>query len=261
MEEEILKKIIGKVENNIPVALVTLTEVGGSTPRDAGSMMVVFADGNSFGSIGGGRIELVVIQEAVEALKNQKDVVFSHELTPAGDLHMECGGKVKGYIKILGAKRQLIIAGGGHVGKKVLSLGKFLGFHCVVIDNRSEYREKLKEADKVIIADYDKATAELIIDKNTYIVVATSGHLGDIEFVKTVLKSDCRYLGVVGSLKKHKSINRTLLNAGFSDEEIGKIYGPIGLDISNQLPEEIAMSIMSEILLIKNRGNLRHKKI
>lgn len=263
MEEKILEKVLQSVGNNTPVALVTLTAVGGSTPRDSGSIMAVFDDGSSFGSIGGGKIEFTVIGEAVEALKQGKDREFSHELTPSGDLQMECGGKAKGFIKIFGIKNRLIIAGGGHVGEKVLELGKFLGFHCVVVDDRDEYesKEQLKNADEIIIADYDGAVEKLVIDANTYIVVATKSHIGDIDFAKTVLKSNCKYLGVIGSTTKHKSIRKTLVNDGFTDEQISKIYGPIGLNISSQLPEEIAMSIMSEILLVKNGGTLEHKKI
>lgn len=263
MEEQIVAKVLESVQNNTPIALVTLTAVGGSTPRDSGSIMAVFQDGTSIGSIGGGKIEYTVIGEAVEALKLGKDAHFSHELTPNGDLKMQCGGFAKGYIKIFGAKNRLIIVGGGHVGEKVLELGKFLGFYCIVVDDRDEYKGKegLKCADEIVITQYNSAVKELYIDANTYIVVATKSHISDIDFARTVLKSKCKYLGVIGSLTKHKSIKQTLLSDGFTKEEIGKIYGPIGLNISNQLPEEIAVSIISEILLVKNSGTLEHKSI
>ncbi len=262
MEEQILQKILQNVKNNTPVALVTLTKVGGSTPRDPGSIMAVFNDGSTFGSIGGGKIELEVTKEALEALKNGRDRSFSHELTPQGDLKMECGGSAKGYIKIFGIKNRLIIAGGGHVGEKVLELGKFLGFHCVVVDDRDEYKnkEQLKNADEIIISNYQEAIKKLTIDANTYIVVATKSHLDDIAFAKTVLNSNSKYLGVIGSSRKHKTIKKTLTDGGFTSEQIEKIYGPIGLNISNQLPEEIAFSIMSEILLVKNGGTPEHMK-
>lgn len=263
MEEKILKKVLQSVNDNIPVALVTLTSVGGSTPRDSGSIMAVFENGDSFGSIGGGKIEFTVISEAVEALKEGKDREFYHELTPNGDLKMECGGKAQGYIKIFGIKNRLIIAGGGHVGEKVLELGKFLGFYCIVVDDRKGYedKEQLKNADQIIIENYDKAVKKLTIDAYTYIVVATKSHIGDMDFAKTVMDSECKYLGVIGSLTKHRSIKKRLLNDGYTKEQISKIYGPIGLNISNQLPEEIAVSIMGEILLVKNGGTLEHKKI
>ncbi len=262
MEEEILQKVIENINANIPVALVTLTAVGGSTPRDPGSIMAVFKDGSSIGSIGGGKIEYTVIAEALEALQKGENRSFSHELTPSGDLKMECGGSAKGYIKVFGIKNKLIIAGGGHVGEKVLELGKFLGFHCIVVDDRKEFEEKqsLKSADELIISDFSKATQKINIDSNTYIVVATKSHIDDIAFAKTVLNSNCKYLGVIGSSRKHKSIKKSLLEDGFSQESISKMYGPIGLNISSQLPEEIALSIMSEILLVKNGGSGEHRK-
>ncbi len=262
MEEQVLQKVLQSVNENRPVALVTLTEVNGSTPRDSGSIMAVFKDGSSIGSIGGGKVEFTVTNEAIEALAEGKDRTFSHSLTPSGDLKMECGGNAKGYIKIFGIKNRLIIAGGGHVGQKVLELGKFLGFYCVVVDDRSDYKDKesLKIADEVIIDSYEKAIEKLQVDANTYIVVATKSHLDDVMFAKTVMRSSCKYLGVIGSLRKHKSIKKTLISDGFSENDISKIYGPIGLNISNQLPEEIAVSILSEILLIKNDGKLQHMK-
>ncbi len=262
MEEQILQEVLQSVSKNIPVALVTLTGVGGSTPRDAGSIMAVFNDGKTLGSIGGGKIEFEVTKEALEALKEGKDRNFSHSLTPSGDLQMECGGSAQGYIKIFGVKNKLIIAGGGHVGEQVLELGKFLGFHCIVVDDRNSYadRQSLKNADELIISSYEQAIKKLTIDANTYIVVATKSHLDDIAFAKTVLNSNCKYLGVIGSSRKHKSIRKTLLEDGFTKEEIQKIYGPIGLNISNQLPQEIALSIMAEILLVKNGGKLAHMK-
>ncbi len=262
MEEQILQKVLECVKANEPVALVTLTQVNGSTPRDSGSIMAVFNDGNSIGSIGGGKIEFAVVHEALQALKSGQDRKFSHELTPNGDLKMECGGSAKGYIKIFGIKNRLIIAGGGHVGQKVLELGKFLGFYCIVVDDRAEYsnKEELKIADELIIDSYSEVTKNIQIDEHTYIVVATKSHLDDIDFTKTILNSPCKYLGVIGSARKHKSIKKTLISDGFSEEQISKMYGPIGLNISNQLPEEIAFSILSEILLVKNSGKLEHMK-
>ncbi len=262
MEEEILQKILEYAKQNIPVALVTLTDVGGSTPRDPGSIMAVFEDGSSIGSIGGGKIEHTVVQEAVEAIKNGVSRSFSHKLTPTGDLKMECGGSAEGFIKVFALKNKLIIAGGGHVGEKVLELGKFLGFSCTMIDDREEFagKESLKKADKLIISNYDEAIKDLRIDANTYIVVATKSHLDDVAFAKTVLRENYKYLGVIGSARKHKSIRKMLLDGGFSEAELAKMYGPIGLNISNQLPEEIALSIMAEILLVKNGKTLKHMK-
>lgn len=263
MEELILEKITNSIKLGQKVALVILTKSIGSTPRNSGSMMAVWENKTIFGSIGGGKIEHIVIDEAIDALNLGVGKSFTHELTPNGDLQMQCGGKVQGYIKVFNAKEKLIIVGGGHVGEKILHLGKFLGFHCEVIEDREEYKNKqeLQIADKIIISDYKKAINEILIDENTYIVVVTKNHAGDIDFARTVINSKCKYLGVIGSVTKHKYVKKVLLQEGFDEKSINKIYGPIGLNISNQLPQEIAISILSEILLVKNQGSLEHKKI
>ena len=262
MDEIILKRIIESLNKEEKVALVTITEIKGSTPRDEGSLMLVWEDGKSFGSIGGGKIEYTVIQESVEALKANKNRNFNHSLTPQGDLKMECGGEASGFIRVFVPGKKLIIAGGGHVGEKVLELATFLGFKCTIIDDREEYatKESLQKASDIIITPYNEAFQKITVTKDTYIVIATKGHTGDLDFVKEALKTEAKYIGLIGSKVKHVFIRNSLIQDGFSEEEINRIYGPVGLNISNQLPEEIAVSIMSEILLVKNNGTLEHRK-
>ena len=263
MEELILKRIIKSLDNGKKVAPVTVTEVGGSTPRDAGSLMLVWENGETFGSIGGGKIEYFVIQEAIEALKINKEKMFDHSLTPKGDLEMQCGGTAKGFIKIFKPKNKIIIAGGGHVGEKVLELANFLGFRCEVIDDREEYRNKesLKIADELVINSFDKALDQMNVDENTYIVITTKSHVTDIVFVKRAIKTKAKYIGLIGSKTKQIFVRETLTKEGFTDEEIKRIYGPMGLNVANQMPEEIAVSILSEILMIKNNSTLEHRKL
>lgn len=263
MEELILRRILKSLENSQKTALVTVTEVGGSTPRDAGSLMLVWENGETFGSIGGGKIEYYVIDEAVEALKIGTEKMFEHSLTPKGDLEMQCGGTAKGFIKIFKPKNKIIIAGGGHVGEKVLELANFLGFRCEVVDDREEYadKESLKLADELVIKSFDKALDEMNVDENTYIVITTKSHVTDIVFVKKAIKTKAKYIGLIGSRTKQIFVRETLAKDGFTDEEIKKIYGPMGIDIANQMPEEIAMSILSEILLVKNNASLEHRKL
>lgn len=262
MDELILKKVFDTLKEEKKVALVTLTEIAGSTPRDEGSLMVVWENGEIFGSIGGGKIEYTVIQESIEAIKENKSRTFSHSLTPNGDLKMQCGGEAKGFIKIFAPEKKLIIAGGGHVGEKVLELATFLGFKCIVVDDREEYKNKksLEKASEIIISPYENAMEYLNITEDTYIVIATKGHAGDLDFVREALKTKAKYIGLIGSKVKHIFIKNSLIKEGFSEETINKVYGPVGLDISNQLPEEIAVSIMSEILMIKNNGTPNHRK-
>ncbi len=263
MDELILKTLLDSVEKHQKVALVTVTEVKGSTPRDAGALMLVWENGNIAGSIGGGKVEFYVIQEAVAALKKNADCVFDHSLTPTGDLEMQCGGAAKGFIKIFGAKNRVVIAGGGHIGQKLVELAQFLGFYTIVFDDREDYvnKESLKKADELIIGSYDAILDHVQMDHQTFVMITTKGHLTDIEAVKQVLKTEAKYIGLIGSTHKQLFARRELIKAGFTMDDLARIYGPIGLDIANQMPEEIAVSIMSEVLLVKNNSTLAHRKL
>ncbi len=263
MDEIILKKLLDSIENQQKVALVTVTEVKGSTPRDEGSLMLVWENGHIAGSIGGGKVEYYVIQEAIDALKNDKDCLFDHSLTPTGDLKMQCGGVAKGFIKIFGTKNKLVIAGGGHIGQKLVELAKFLGFYTIVFDDREDYvnKEALKKADQLIIGSYDKILDHVAIDERTYVIITSKGHLTDIQAAKQILKTDANYIGLIGSKNKQLFARREFLKAGFTVDDLKRIYGPIGLDIANQMPEEIAVSILSEVLLVKNKCELAHRKL
>ena len=257
MDELIIKEMYKRCEKNEKIALITLTKSSGSTPRNAGSMMALFSDGTSIGSIGGGKLEFEVLKEAKECLENNKSKIFNHELTPNGDLKMQCGGLASGYIKIINQKAKLIICGAGHIGKEILFLSKYLGFYSILIDDRQDYLQGL--ANEEYFSNYEDLSF-LDIDDNTYVIIVTKSHLDDYKCLKNVIDKNAKYVGVIGSKTKHKFIKDELIKDNFSAELFNKIYAPIGLDIANQEPREIAFSILSEILLIKNQGKLAHKK-
>ncbi|MBZ7984722.1 XdhC family protein [Campylobacter sp. Cr9] len=257
MDDIVLKEVYKRCEKNEKIALITLTKSSGSTPRNAGSMMALFSDGTSVGSIGGGKLEYEVLKEAKECLENNKSKIFNHELTPNGDLKMQCGGLASGYIKIINQKPKLIIFGAGHIGKEIIFLAKYLGFYSILLDDRKEYLKNY--ADEEHLSNYEDLDF-LEIDENTYIIIVTKSHLDDYKCLKSVIEKNAKYIGVIGSKTKHKFIKDELIKDSFSNELFHKIYAPIGLDIANQEPREIAFSILSEILLIKNQGNLAHKK-
>lgn len=260
MENKVMKEITKSIEAGERVALVTLIEVKGSTPADAGNMMAVWENGRIEGTIGGGKLEYQVIQESIEAIKNGKSYMFHHSLTSEGDLEMKCGGTATGFIKIFLPPNKLIMVGGGHVGEKVISLAKFLDFHVTVIDDREDFLNKpsLQEADKIIISPYSNLSDNVTIDKNTYVVIATKGHLGDLDALEQVIRSQAKYVGVIGSLSKNTYLRKEMLNKGYSKEDFNNVYAPVGLNISDQTPKEISVSIMSEILAVKNSREIRH---
>lgn len=261
MEEKILLKIYESLDRGERVAMAVLTQDTGSTPRKSGSIMAVWKDGRIFGSVGGGKVEYAIIQKAVECIESMEDSSFELKLNEQG-LGMQCGGEVKGYIKVFYPRTKLIIAGGGHIGEKLYEIAKVLGFYIVIMDDREEFAnsERFKNADEIIVGDIGENLKKYEIRNQDYVVIVTRGHMQDKDALKAVAGRGAAYVGVIGSTRKLRFIMKELIEEGISKEELQKAYAPLGLNIATRLPEEIALGILSEILLIKNGGTLNHMR-
>jgi len=223
--------------------------------------MAIWRDKVTMGSIGGGKIEFTVIEKAISCLDKREDYHFEYQLNESG-LGMVCGGIVKGYIKVFYPKTKLVIIGAGHIGEKLNQLAKVLDFHTVIIDDRDEYanRERFKDADEIFTTDVERVLRDYHLTENDYIVIVTRSHASDITALRLIIDKEVAYIGMIGSTKKIKHVMKELINEGVSIERLKQIYAPIGLDLSLNLPEEIALGIMSEIVMIKNNGSLNHRK-
>lgn len=262
MEEIILQSIAKRVEAGERAALVTLIHSEGSTPRKNGSLMAVYEDGTIYGSIGGGSVEAEAIKYTLDCIKIGESKMFELQLNESGSLGMVCGGNVKGYIKVFLPKDKLVIIGGGHIGQSLSKISSCLNFNTIVLEDRAEYKdyEAFKDA-TVIIGSLEDSIKSININNNTYIVVVTRGHLLDNEAVNLLIDKPFKYLGVIGSKRKIIDMHNKLKNKDVSQENIDKIYGPIGLDIADGTPGEIAISILAEMIKVKNNGKLEHKKL
>ena len=264
MEGKILKAVSDAVEKGIEVAVVTVLEVKGSSPGKEGSMMAVFSDGSIIGTVGGGALEYEIIQESLKAINKNSSCEKSFELTETGNLHMKCGGFIRVYIKIFAKREKLLIMGGGHLGAELYTLGKFLNKYVVIFDDREEFanKERFPEADEIILGKMKETVKNYSIDENSYIIIVTRGHENDKQCLKAILdkKISPKYIGMVGSKGKVISTYKELLSEGYSKEELKEIYSPIGLDISNSEPKEIALGIMAEIIAVKNKKIAIHMK-
>ena len=264
MEGKILKAVSSAVERGIETAVVTVLEVKGSSPGKEGAMMAVFSDGSILGTVGGGALEYEFIKEALKAIKENKSCEKSFELTEKGSLHMKCGGFVRAYIKVFAKREKLLIMGGGHLGAELYTLGKFLNKYVVIFDDREEFanKERFPEADEIIFGKMEETVKNYSVDENSYIIIVTRGHENDKECLKAILdkKVSPKYIGMVGSRGKVLSTYKELLDEGYSEEELKKIYSPIGLDISSSEPKEIALGIMAEITAVKNQKTGEHMR-
>ncbi len=234
-------------------SLATIVQCNGSTPQKIGAKMIVRDDGSIIGTVGGGSLEAEVIQSALAVLKEGVPRMVSFELTEDQG-KLLCGGKVLVYIEPLLAAPHLIILGAGHVGKALSRTGKFLGFRITVVDDREEYanEKNMPDADTIVVTDFQDVFSRVSVDDGSYIVIATRGHDHDSDALKAALHTKAGYIGLLGSKRKKTLLLENLEKEGFSREDIGRVITPAGIPIGSVTPEEIAISIMAQIIQTRN---------
>jgi len=255
---EILKEAFERMVKGEAIALVIVVEAKGSTPREVGTKMLVNKNGLVAGTIGGGMTEAKVIEEAKQALKEGKGKLLIYHLTKeqaALDEGAICGGEMKIFIDVLQPKEEVLIFGAGHVAVCVSKLAKMMGFKVTIIDDREEFanQDRFPEADEIITEGIERALTHIKITSSTYIIIVTRGHLQDQEVLASVIKSKAAYLGMIGSRKKNATVFQQLIEQGVLKEELDKVHAPIGIDIKAQTPEEIAISIVAEIIQVRRK--------
>jgi xanthine dehydrogenase accessory factor len=240
-------------------ALCTIIKTNGSTPRKEGSKMLVAADGSIVGSVGGGEVESRVIDQALQAIKSGKTSIQSYDLVDPeqGDPGV-CGGSLEIFIDPLPTPDEIIVIGGGHVGKAVVFLAKWLGFKVILSDDREEFctPDFVPGADIYIHCDLAELSQNYQMKRGSLVVLTTRSQQIDIDGLPGILKSQPAYVGIISSKRRWKLTKDQLLEIGLSKKELEKIHAPIGLDIGAETPEEIALSIMVEILLLRTENLL-----
>ncbi len=252
---DIYQEIVRIKEGGEEAALVTIVSATGSTPREEGTKMLVRADGSILGTIGGGSLEAQVIKEAVEVIKQGKPKRLHMSLTAkeAEVAGMVCGGELEVFIEPILTPPTLYLFGGGHVSLPLAKMGKLLGFKIAVIDDRAEFASSARfpEADTVLAEEFASSFPKLKIDKSSYIVIVTRGHQHDELVLEWAVGTPAKYIGMIGSKTKVKTIFSHLLAKGISKGQLGRVHAPIGLKIEAQTPEEIAVSILAEIIKVR----------
>ena len=225
--------------------------------------MLVFPDGKIYGSIGGGEIEVRVIDEAKNALLNgnSKMIKYSFIDPQKGDVGV-CGGEAEVFIDPILPKSSLLIIGCGHVGKAVAHLASWLNFIVTVSDDRVELcnSANIPDADAYLPCPMNQIQDKYSFTKSTYVILTTRGSDTDIEGLPSILKLDYAYLGIIGSQRRWLTTKKALLQKKIVETKINEIHSPIGLELNAETPEEIAISIMAEIISMRN-GNPDIRKI
>ena len=154
------------------------------------------------------------------------------------------------------AEPTVYIFGAGHVSQQLAPLAKKVHFKVVVIDDREMFanRERFPDVDEVIVSEFERCFDQLNIDDSSYIVIVTRGHLYDGFVLEQAVKTNARYIGMIGSKKKIQTLYQTFDGEGVSKETLNRVYAPIGLDINSETPEEIAVSIVAQLIKVRGAG-------
>jgi len=264
MSQEVLTELVKALERGDEVALVTIVAAQGSTPQRIGAKMVVYPDGRTVGTIGGGCYENDALGKAREALLSHKPKLVKYDLTDdfAQESGLICGGQMTVYIEPVEPAPQLYIVGAGHVGNELAKVAKPVGFRIHVLDDREKFanRERFPEADEIIVESIPDWLHKAELPTSAYVVVVTRGHTHDLDAMRALAARDLRYVGLIGSRAKVKKIYDELVSEGMPIECLQRVHAPIGLDIGGVSPEEIAISIVAELIAVR-RGRIEEPHV
>ncbi len=244
-------------QRNHPVALCTIIRARGSVPRHVGSKLLVYADGHIEGTVGGGEMESRVIREALDTLKTGEPRTVQYTLVnPAEGDPGVCGGEMEIFIEPIKPAPTLLIIGGGHVGQALVHLGKWLGFRVALSDDRAEFcnPEAVPGADQYLPIPMMQLPQAFNFHSETYIVLSTRGMPLDVDGLPHLLDVPRAYLGVIGSKRRWATAVKRLTDKGIPTEKLAGVHAPMGLELNAETPEEIALSILAEIIMLRRGG-------
>jgi len=257
MKQTIFQALAELENNHGAAALCTVTKSEGSTPRHVGSKMLVYPDGKFVGTVGGGDLEHRVLDEAWMAISDGQSRLLHYNMAdPSRGDPGVCGGQVEVFVEPILPPALIIVIGAGHVGKAVVHLAKWLGFRVAVCDDRAEFctPEATPGADSYHPVTMDKLPEHINIDKRTSLILTTRGSSVDAAGMVPLLDSAAGYIGVIGSRRRWATTFKALKEKGVSEEKIARVHSPMGLELQAETPEEIAVSILAEVMMLKAKA-------
>ncbi len=249
---EIYEEIVKLQRAGHKGAVATIVNVRGSIPSFKSAKMLVRDDGSIAGTIGGGCVEAEVWQAAREVMasENPRTLTFDLNQDPKYDTGLVCGGTLEIFIEPVLPSPLLYIFGAGHVSLELYKAAHAAGFEVIVADDRDLYAntERFPAARQVLAEDFDQALARLSPSESSYIVIATRGHRDDMRVLRWAVETPARYIGMIGSKRKIITVFRELTREGLDPNLFDRVHSPVGLDIGAITPEEIAVSIVAELI-------------
>lgn len=236
-----------------PAVLATVVEVTGSAPQVPGAKLLVRAGGAAVGTIGGGAVEKEVLRRAAALFADDAPATALWRVNLTRDLGMCCGGEMTVFFERVRARERLVVFGAGHVGHDLADAAARAGFEVTVVDERLDWatRERFPLAHAVIAEEPEVALPELLLDAETYCVVVTHDHPLDQRLVKALLGRPLRFLGLVASRAKRNKFVMRLAAQGVPESDLERLRSPVGIEIGAVTPQEIAVSILAELIAVR----------
>ncbi|MDO8835901.1 MAG: XdhC/CoxI family protein [Vicinamibacterales bacterium] len=255
MQDNVFAAVARALETGEDAALVTIVSTRGSTPQRVGAKILVYADGRSVGTIGGGCYENDAAGKAREALRTRVAKLVTYDLTDemAQENGLICGGSMQVFIEPLDASPHLWVVGAGHVSQHLARLAQGVGFRVHVVDDREKFAnaERFPDATSISVDTIETHLADAPMPASAFVVVVTRGHVHDLDALRALAGRPLRYVGMIGSRAKVKKITDALLEAGAPADWVRALHAPIGLRIGAITPEEIAVSIVAELIAVR----------
>jgi xanthine dehydrogenase accessory factor len=238
-------------------AVATIVQVRGSIPGYESAKLLVREDGSMVGTIGGGCVEAEVWNAAREVMAEEKPRKLSFNLgnDAAYDNGLICGGQLDVFVEAIIPQPRAFIFGAGHISRSLSQVATLAGFATVVIDNREAFanRERFPEADEIRAEEYEDVYQKLTINSSSYLVIVTRGHRDDMRVLRWAITTPARYVAMVGSRRKVYAILKEFEKEGITRESLDRIYAPMGLEIGAITPEEIAISVLAEMIAVRRQ--------
>lgn len=255
MDTNIFEEMYNRQKAGQSFVLATIIRTAGASPRKPGAKMLVFPDGTIAGTIGGGNFEKLVIEDSLHLLESNTNHLlktYTFSKAGAGATGMSCGGESDVFMEVSVKPQKLIIFGAGHIGRELVRLAAGSGFLTTVIDDRPDILSEYDHSVTTVQTDDEYKDNLPDFDRDSYVVIVTRSHKVDRMILEHVLQHDCAYTGMIGSKAKVGKLFSSLEESGISREQLKQVHAPIGLDIKGEGPYEIAVSILAELIAVKN---------
>ncbi len=262
---DLFEEIVKMRQAGRRAALATIVHTNGSIPSYESSRMLVREDGSIAGTIGGGCVEAEVWAAAKEVMQKEspRKMVFNLNNEASYDNGLICGGTLEVFVEPILPQPMVYLFGGGHVSMAVAKAAHAAGFGIGVVDDRKAFANKDRfPMAQEIITNYEEAFEKIHPNASSYLVIVTRGHKEDMRVLAWAVRTEARYLGMIGSKRKVISVYKALEHDGYKPEEFARVYAPMGLEIGALSPEEIALSIVAELVAVRrNAASAAHKKL